>query len=60
MKKSFDFKEGSDPVVCQKFKKLSESLDEVLENAYELKTKTFWIDGEGVKPKEKSSNKKKI
>ncbi len=46
LEKSFDWKEKNDKEMNLKFGKLSEALDEVLDGAYELKTKRFWIEGE--------------
>lgn len=46
LEKSFNWKKDADEVTCQRFEKLHEAFEESLKGAYNLKTPTFWIDGE--------------
>jgi hypothetical protein len=46
LEKSFNWDKDTDPADCEKFKKLHEAFKLALEKAYELKSTSFWIDGE--------------
>jgi len=46
LEKSFNWEKDIDAADCEKFKKLNQAFKLALGKAYELKTATFWIDGE--------------
>jgi hypothetical protein len=46
LENSFDWRDNKDPVACKRFENHKEAFDSSLDGAYNLKTKTFWIDGE--------------
>ncbi len=46
LEKSFNWEKDASEEVCKRFEKLNEAFGKALNGAYNLKTKTFWIDGE--------------
>jgi hypothetical protein len=46
LEKSFNWDKDMEPADCEKFKKLNQGFKLALDKAYELKSSSFWIDGE--------------